>query len=99
MTEIAVFCVVAFHYPKPEHRAEMIQRLQRAIEVFRTTPGCLGAACWLEQGGDGIVAIARWESRERSRASFAALAAAKVDWEFDDREYRPRLVYNLAEPA
>jgi hypothetical protein len=37
--------VVAFHYPKPEYREELVQRVRRAAEVMATVPG-LGALTW-----------------------------------------------------
>ena len=76
----------------------MIRRLGRAAEVVRGTPGCLDADSWIEESGDAMVATGTWQTREQCQASFAALTAANVDWEFDDRELRPRLVYGLISP-
>jgi hypothetical protein len=37
-----------------------------------------------------------WESKDAVRAGFAAVAAAKVDFDYDDRESRPWEVFNLS---
>ncbi len=94
-----MFCLIAFHYPKPEHRKEMIQRLRRAAEVTMTTDGCLNADCWVEEAGDGVVATGTWKSKDQCQRSFAALTVAGVDWQFDERESRPRTVYSLMSPT
>ena len=41
--------LVAFHYPSPEFRAEMLKRVRRAGEVIEAMPGCLGLDCWLDR--------------------------------------------------
>jgi len=38
------FGIVAFHYPKDEYRAEMIQRFTRAAAVMATALGCMEAS-------------------------------------------------------
>jgi heme-degrading monooxygenase HmoA len=89
------FCLVAFHYAKPAYRDEMIQRLHRAAEVVRTVPGCLDADCWQDEATGAIIATARWESKDACQGGFAALDAAHVDWQYDERESRPRDVFSL----
>ena len=93
-----MFRLVAFHYPKPEHRQEMVARLRRAAQFCKTTPGCLDADSWIEESGDGVVATGTWESKEQCQRAFAGMTQAGIDWQYDHREARPRLVYSLVEP-
>ncbi len=93
------FRLVAFHYPKPEHHDEMTRRITRAAEVMTTVPGCLEADCWKEESSGAVVATGTFESKEACMRAFHAVAAAKVDIDFDDRESRPRDVYNLIETS
>ena len=44
------FRLVAFHYPKSEHREELLQRLHRAAEIMKRSPGCIDVEVWREQG-------------------------------------------------
>ena len=37
--------LVAVHYPRREHRDEMISRVRRAADVIGATPGCLAVDC------------------------------------------------------
>ncbi|MFF4605089.1 antibiotic biosynthesis monooxygenase family protein [Streptomyces sp. NPDC001339] len=86
--------MVAHHYPHPAHREEFISRVHRVGEVFRQTPGCLSAECWVS--GDAVVSIVQWESEEASAASFAVVqATAELDLAYDDRESRPREIVRL----
>jgi heme-degrading monooxygenase HmoA len=88
--------LVAFHYPKPEHRDELVQRLRRAAKVMATVPGCLDVGCWQEDATGAVVTTGKWESKDALRAGFAAVAAANVDIDYDDRESRPREVFSLS---
>lgn len=88
--------LVAFHYPKPEYRDELAQRVRRAAEVMATVPGCLDVGCWHEEATGAIVTTGTWESKDAVRAGFAAVAAANIDFDYDDREARPREVFNLS---
>jgi heme-degrading monooxygenase HmoA len=93
--EVAVSVgLVAFHYPKPEYRDELVQRVRRAAEVMATVPGCLDVGCWHEEATGAVVTTGKWESKDALRAGFAAVAAADVD--YDERESRPREVFNLS---
>ena len=90
------FGLVAFHYPRPEYRDEMIQRIHDAAEVMAKVPGCIEAGCWLDETTGAVVATGKWESKQARIAAFRAVVAAKVDFDYDDRESRPRQVFNLS---
>ena len=87
--------LVAVHYPRPEYRDEMIQRVRRAAEVMAAAARCLDVACWRDEAAGTVVTTGRWESEDARWAGFAAVAAAGVDFDYDEREQRPREVFNL----
>jgi quinol monooxygenase YgiN len=89
--------VLAFHYPAPEHRAEMVERIQRAVEVMRSAPGFIDADCWLEEDGDAVVATGTFESKEQWLQTVRSVAAADIDFDYDERELKPRQVRLLLE--
>ena len=86
---------VAIHYPHISHREAFIARVQRAVEVMRLTPGCLSADCWVTVAGDAVVSTVQWESQDAQTSSFAAAKAAGVDFDYDERESRPREILRL----
>lgn len=88
-------CVLAFHYPMPEHRAEMVERIKRAVDVMTTCPGFVAADCWLEQDGDAVVAIGTFESKRHWLDAMRVVAESDVDFDFDERERAPRRVQLL----
>lgn len=90
------FRVLAFHYPKPEHRDEMVERIRRAVDVMARTPGFLSAECWDELDGDAVVAVGSFESKEAWREAVRTVAAADIDFAYDQRETRPRQVQEFA---
>jgi quinol monooxygenase YgiN len=85
--------MVANHYPHAAYREEFISRVHRVAEEFRRTPGCLSADCWVSD--DAVVSIVQWESDDAFAASFAAIKAAGLDLDYDDRESRPREIRRL----
>jgi heme-degrading monooxygenase HmoA len=88
--------MVAFHYPRPEYRDQMLGRVRQACGFIEATPGCLAIDCWLTEDGTAIVSTGTWESDEALRAGFAAARAGGVDFTYDDREARPREEFRLA---
>jgi hypothetical protein len=89
------FQVIAFHYPKPEHRDEMVERVKRAAAVIAGCSGFVAADCWLADDGDVIVAVGAFELKEQWLKAMQVVAAADVD--FDERECEPRRVHLLVE--
>ncbi|HEY3873687.1 MAG TPA: antibiotic biosynthesis monooxygenase [Actinocrinis sp.] len=87
--------MVALHYPHREHWDEMVSRVRRAAEILTVTPGCLGVDCWVSEDGRAVVTTGQWESEEALAAGFAAVRTANVDFDYDERESRPREVFKL----
>jgi quinol monooxygenase YgiN len=87
--------LVALHYPRPEHREEMISRVHRAAEVMAAAPGCLAVDCWVSGDGQAVVTTGQWDSEQTLMAGFAAVRTAGVDFDYDERESRPREVVRL----
>jgi hypothetical protein len=45
--------------------------------------------------GDAVVSTVQWESKDAQASSFAAAKAAGVDFDYDERESRPREILRL----
>jgi quinol monooxygenase YgiN len=88
--------LVALHYPRPEHRDEMICRVHRAAEIMAVTPGCLVVDCWVSEDHQAVVTTGQWESELALRAGFAAVRTADIDFDYDERESQPRQIFKLA---
>ncbi len=86
--------LIAIHYPDAEHSAEMVDRVRAAAQVLIDTPGCLEASCWRESNGP-VMTIGKWESEEALKAGISAVAAAGVDFAYDERETRPRDIFRI----
>ena len=87
--------MVAIHYPRLGDRQEFIARVQRAVDVMRPTPGCLSVDFWVTAA---VVSTGQWESETALAASFATARAARVDFDYDERESRPRQILRLVSP-
>jgi quinol monooxygenase YgiN len=88
--------LVAVHYPRREHRDEMISRVHQAARVIAATPGCLAVDCWVSSDdSQAVVTTGQWESEQAMMAGFSAVRTAGVDFDYDERESRPREVLKL----
>jgi len=74
---------------------EMISRVRRAAEVMAATPGCLAAECWVSDDGQAVVTTGQWESEQDLMAAFTAVRAAGAEFDYDERDSRPRKVLRL----
>jgi len=87
---------VAFHYPQPQHFEEFIGRVRQVAGILREQPGCLSARPWVTADDDAVVSSVEFESPDAFAAAFAAtreqIASLTV---FDERERKPRQVFNL----
>ena len=92
------FGLVAFHYPSPEHRDELVQRMQAAAGVMRTVEGCLGVSVWEARESDALVSTGTFVSEEAWTQAARAVLEAGVDFDYDERELRPRAVHFLVQP-
>ena len=59
------------------------------------TPGCLAAECWVSEDGQAVVTTGQWESEQDLMAGFSAVRTAGIDFDYDERESRPREVFRL----
>lgn len=90
--------LVAFHYPKPEHRDELLQRMRAAAEVMRTVEGCSEASVWETRETAALVSTGTFASDEAWAEAVQAVVETGVDFEYDDRESRPRDLFFLMQP-
>jgi quinol monooxygenase YgiN len=90
--------MVAIHYPRICDREEFIARVRQAADVMRPTPGCLCVDFWVTAAGDAVVSTGQWESETTLAVSFATARAAGVDFDYDERESRPRQILRLVSP-
>jgi len=88
--------LAALHFPRPEHRDQMISRVRRAAEVMAATPGCPAVGCRAGQDHQAVVTTGQREPGQAPRAGFAAVRTAGADFDYHERESRPRQVFTLA---
>lgn len=86
---------VAFHYPRAEHFEEFVDRAHQVGAFLRANPGCLSAEIWATADGDSVVTCGRFESQEALGAALTAARDLGAVTAFDDREHKPRQIFNL----
>ncbi len=89
---------MAFHYPKPEYRNDLLRWIHRVAVALRAQPGLLELADFDDATNGRIVAVSIWESAEHFRVgSERAFAALGEEAPYDLWEYRPLEVFTLGE--
>lgn len=82
------YAVVSVQSPKPQHRAEVLDSMQRYSRVAREQPGLEWTGVVDDEGGR-LVGIALWSSEETAAAARPALMAEVGDDPFALWEERP----------
>jgi len=93
------YLFMAFHYPKPEYRDDLLRWIQRFGAALRVQPGLLQLADFDDPANGRIVAVSIWESAEHFRAG-REKAAASLNFDearYDLWETRPLEVFTLGE--
>lgn len=92
------YLFMAFHYPKPEYRDDLIRWIQRAGTALKTQPGVLELADFDDPANDRIVAVSIWESAEHFHVGRKrAFDSLGEDAPYDLWERRPLEIFTLGE--
>ena len=62
---------------------------------MRSAPGCLAADCWNDDQTEAIVTTGLWVDARARQDTFQVVAAADIDFDYDEREERPCNVYSF----
>jgi quinol monooxygenase YgiN len=90
------YIFIAIHYPQPEHREDLIRSMRKMGQTMAAQPGLIEAGPWVEQSGDRVLGVSRWQSRE---AFLAAMPGSGVpNTRVHEFETRPREYLHLEEP-
>jgi hypothetical protein len=79
----------ALHYPKPEHREDLIAAMKRLAAAAEGVAGLDEIGAFEDTEGGRLVAISVWASPEAMRAGLPVLGAAIADVPFDEWESQP----------
>ncbi len=89
---------MAFHYPKPEYRDDLLLWIQRVGAALRAQPGLLELGDFDDAAHGRIVAVSLWESAEYFRTGREqAMASLHEEAPYDLWETRPLEVFTLGE--
>jgi hypothetical protein len=87
------------HYPKPEHRDDMLAAMGVIRETSAHIAGLDEIGAFEEPDGSRIVALSVWASPEAMQAGMGELFASIGELPFDVWEYRPAESATLAQVA
>jgi len=94
------YLFMAFHYPKPEYRNDLLHWIQRVGAALRAQPGLLELADFDDPANGRIVAVSIWDSAEHFRTGREkAMASLNAEPPYDLWERRPLEVFTLEELA
>ncbi len=84
------YLYLAIHYPKAEHRQDLLDAMHRLDGVLLGTPGLQSSGAWAEESGERIIAISIWDSSQAFQAALGKFAAGVGGVPFEQWEARPR---------
>jgi heme-degrading monooxygenase HmoA len=93
------YLFMAFHYPRPEYRNDLLLWIHQVGAALRAQPGLLQLGDFDDPTNGRIVAVSIWESAEHFRAGWEK-AAASLNFDealYDLWETRPLEVFTIGE--
>ena len=92
------YLFMAFHYPRPEYRDDLLRWIQRVGAALQSQPGLLQLADFDDPANGRIVAVSLWESAEAFRTGqLRAFASLDGEPRYELWETRPLEVFTLGE--
>ena len=88
----AMFLFYAIHYPHPEKRELLIQRMHELGELIKKRPGLLFVNIFQDPENGTLVGLTLWESQEAFQASWSIW---EKDTPFPEWEVKPREIHLL----
>src|SRR5437868_6808012 len=67
------FAFIAIHYPRPEHRDDVLQSMTRVGDLLRGSPGLVQIGPWKEEEGNRLIGLSIWQSRQDFERALQAL--------------------------
>ena len=90
------YIFMAVHYPEPGRHSDVYLRMKKMAESMSGAPGLIEIGPWVEHGGERVVGLSRWQSRQ---AFDAAMPGSGVPNDVvHEWETRPREYFHLAQP-
>lgn len=93
------FLSFAFHYPKPEHKSDLLSAMTEMAAAADGVEGLREMGAFEDPDNDRIVAASVWESMEAFKAAAAATGPVIARTPFDEWERQPREVHGLHEAS
>ncbi len=84
------FLYLAIHYPKSEHRQDLLNTMHQLDRALMGAPGLKLIGAWADDSSDRILAISVWESRQAFQAALGKFSTVVNQVPFGQWEQRPR---------
>ncbi len=84
------FLYLAIHYPKSDHRQDLLAAMQRLNQALQSATGLQNIGAWAEASGERIVALSIWESPQAFQSALGKIGTSIANVPFDQWEQRPR---------
>ena len=83
------YLTLGIHYPKPEHKQDILDITQKIAEAARSESGLIDTGAWLDETNDRIIILTLWESEEFANKARPNLAPLVANIPFNDWERKP----------
>jgi heme-degrading monooxygenase HmoA len=97
MPNVGTYMLMVVHHPEDGRHDDVYQRMCAFVPSMEGTPGLLEIGAWQEHGGQRVVGLSRWESREAFEAAMPG--GDEPDETIQEGESRPREYFHLQRVA
>ena len=71
----AMVVTMAVHHAAPQHVADFLRHMEKAVRATEGAPGLIDFTCWVEDDGTRLIGLARWESRDAFEAALPRIGS------------------------
>jgi quinol monooxygenase YgiN len=72
-----MFVAIAFHHPHPDHVEDLMGHMLKTVALVRehAPDGLIEFSAFREEGGERLIGLSRWHSREAFEAAVPLIAS------------------------
>ncbi len=83
------YLTLGIHYPKLEHKENILEALEKVAGIARTLPGLIETGAWHDQSEDRNIMFSLWESEEKALEASKTLRPLIMQFPWAEWERKP----------
>ncbi len=83
------YLTLGIHYPKPEHKEDILSAIRKVAEIAHTLQGLIETGAWHDEAEDRIILFSLWQSAEHALEASKTLRPMIMQSPWSEWERKP----------